>query len=891
MIDDALIDQARKAPLPAIIAQTVELVRAGSGFSCCCPFHDDTNPSMSVYRDPDGEWNFHCHACGVGGDAIQWYRLSNKLDFPDAVRAVLTGISAIPPEVIKKTKTSPKKQTGSVVMPVPDDAPPPPKSRRASHQFIYRDRKGRVLMAIERIPQDDGRKIFQQLSYRRHNDGTHRWEWVSVPSNRPLYGLDRLGDGKPVVLVEGEGKADAAQAALPDHAILSWPGGANGIAKVDFSPLEGIDFTIWPDADEPGIKAARAIQERLPRGKVVPVSDRPAGWDVGDAVKEGWSPEQLKAMISRAKPTFNPRIVASDGELVDPGALPPAVPDLPENPYPSFLKKGGPIKEIQWPFRILGHTKKGVAYYHPKRGLIIYTPPAHNQGGLGWLAPLNFWKEIGFSSQGDKLDVAAINDRLWTEADNEGHVDLADIMRGVGAWIDNDKPVLHLGDRLIDHELREHNPATFASKFIYTQAQGCWRGIREAPLDVKRATAFFDLCSRAPWRDSRSAVCFAGWVAMGAVSGALPWRPHIWVRGPAGSGKSSLFNQIAMPMLDALAVSVVGAVTDAAIRQNVDGGAVPILYDEAEVMGDAGAREVERIGRIMFMARSCSSNTEARQRRYGEDSVDFPSKSAFYCTSIGTSLRTQPDETRWTVLTLDNAASKISSVNDAFSRWQSDCCAMITPQFSYAMAMRFLSRWDVLMHNREVFKRAITDHLGSGRIGDQVGMLYASACLLKSDNRISDKAAREWVARENWEEQNSILTETDEFRLLRAITDSTFQAPIGGSNGPHFVGSLLETARAAIREKPTEYNRLHSELFTRLRERGLRCRAEGVDIVIGQKALQTWLKDSSYANMNYGEILQSLPGASKGKGAVIPSHRNDTYVTIPWEVFFPDAQK
>lgn len=30
----------------------------------CCPFHDDKHPSMKINT------NYHCFACGVGGDAV-----------------------------------------------------------------------------------------------------------------------------------------------------------------------------------------------------------------------------------------------------------------------------------------------------------------------------------------------------------------------------------------------------------------------------------------------------------------------------------------------------------------------------------------------------------------------------------------------------------------------------------------------------------------------------------------------------------------------------------------------------------------------------------------------------------------------------------------------------
>ena len=34
--------------------------------TACCPFHDDKHPSMKIDK------NYHCFACGVGGDAVDY---------------------------------------------------------------------------------------------------------------------------------------------------------------------------------------------------------------------------------------------------------------------------------------------------------------------------------------------------------------------------------------------------------------------------------------------------------------------------------------------------------------------------------------------------------------------------------------------------------------------------------------------------------------------------------------------------------------------------------------------------------------------------------------------------------------------------------------------------
>ena len=41
--------------------------------TACCPFHNDKHPSMKIDR------NYHCFACGVGGDVINYVSRMNGL--------------------------------------------------------------------------------------------------------------------------------------------------------------------------------------------------------------------------------------------------------------------------------------------------------------------------------------------------------------------------------------------------------------------------------------------------------------------------------------------------------------------------------------------------------------------------------------------------------------------------------------------------------------------------------------------------------------------------------------------------------------------------------------------------------------------------------------------
>ena len=41
-------------------------LKVRSNRTACCPFHDDKHPSMKIDK------NYHCFACGVGGDAVDY---------------------------------------------------------------------------------------------------------------------------------------------------------------------------------------------------------------------------------------------------------------------------------------------------------------------------------------------------------------------------------------------------------------------------------------------------------------------------------------------------------------------------------------------------------------------------------------------------------------------------------------------------------------------------------------------------------------------------------------------------------------------------------------------------------------------------------------------------
>ena len=168
--------------------------------------------------------------------------------------------------------------------------------------------------------------------------------WVHrAPEKRLPYRVETLnGDGRRVLIVEGEKCADAAAGKLKDWDVLSWLGGSNAVHKTDWSCLEGCRVTLWPDADDPGLRAmtrlAGIISEATASVQTIkPEPERNkgevTGWDVADAIEEGIDvadyikqadyiepePDPLDNLIENAKTDagapFEPDVLASLVEM------------------------------------------------------------------------------------------------------------------------------------------------------------------------------------------------------------------------------------------------------------------------------------------------------------------------------------------------------------------------------------------------------------------------------------------------------------------------------------------------------------------------------------------------------------------------------------------------
>jgi predicted P-loop ATPase len=175
--------------------------------------------------------------------------------------------------------------------------------------------------------------------------GSQRWATKTWDAPRPLYVPATLLSADlslPVVVVEGEKCAEAGHQLLGhEFDFVSWPGGCKTWALARWGWLMGRTVILWPDADaqrqrlskaereagvDPGTKPVMPLERQPGYQAMVNIGSlllaehgctvrmvgmqapgkKPDGWDIADAIADGWDAERVRAFLNMAEPFVAP---------------------------------------------------------------------------------------------------------------------------------------------------------------------------------------------------------------------------------------------------------------------------------------------------------------------------------------------------------------------------------------------------------------------------------------------------------------------------------------------------------------------------------------------------------------------------------------------------------
>ena len=259
----------------------------------CCPFHKERTPSLNIYEDNE---SYYCFGCGAGGDAINFVRDLDGLDYKEALKTVCE-ILEISEEEWLESKDVEKEDK-----PLTKDNEAMGKGEAREFAIKtgfkskgYRgirdeinvfyghctklDDKGNVLARY--YPETNSKGEVTGFKCRNHPKDFSYGKIGLTGIKSQLSGQFKFNSGgKYVLIVGGEEDKAAAYQMLKDSqkegfsgiAVVSPTSGENSAAKqcaAQYDFLDGYDvIIIGMDNDDAGNKASLEIAKVLPKEKV-----------------------------------------------------------------------------------------------------------------------------------------------------------------------------------------------------------------------------------------------------------------------------------------------------------------------------------------------------------------------------------------------------------------------------------------------------------------------------------------------------------------------------------------------------------------------------------------------------------------------------------------------
>lgn len=552
--------------------------------------------------------------------------------------------------------------------------------------------------------------------------------------------------------------------------------------------------------------------------------------------------------------------------------LPPHDPETGEIYEPTQAPKEAVSNE---PFTALGFDKG--TYFYLAAGtqqVVSLSPSAHTKLNLLQLAPRVHWEREYPDRNGADWEAAA--DHLMRLCERRG-VFSPSIMRGRGAWYDAGRIVVHLGDRvLVDGS--PSRPGRVASRFVYEAGVPMQADI-SSPLTAAEASQYLKLLEKLSWKDPMSGALAAGWCVVAHIGGVMSWRPHIWVVGGRGAGKTYAVSKVLRPVLGDNVLHAQGDTSEAGLRQTLGLDSLPVVFDEAEGQ-DKNAND--RIQAILSLVRQSSSDTGGKilKGTTGGRAMRFDVRSCFAFSSINANLVQQSDRSRVTVL-------ELVARNDAaaFADIEKTVADLLTDEYAGRFYARSLTMAATIRANARAFAAAAATVLGEQRAGDQIGALLAGAYSLTSDKAVTAVEAEAWVSAQDWTAQrDEVQSQSDEGALWQHIIEQRIRV-----NGGHefSVGQLIERAVT-----PAEHDAIVTQPTARetLASYGLKVTDDGAAMLVSNNHAQIKrLMAGTPWPVNWGKVLQRLPGAEAYAKAVYFCGSTSKAVRIPINVPKPAA--
>ena len=494
---------------------------------------------------------------------------------------------------------------------------------------------------------------------------------------------------------------------------------------------------------------------------------------------------------------------------------------------------------------VIGLGHKGLSYYYTSsynKQIIGLT--AHSSDALMSLQPLEYWEQVYPTKTG--VDWNKASSDLKKSCHRRGIFN-AQHVRGLGVWIDNGKVVVHLGNRLwVDgDEIGLHD---LKSTEIYSLEE-TQKSMVGQPLSNADCSILLQATHNIAWARKQDAIFFSGWLITAMLSGALSWRPHIWLIGGTGAGKSRIYEIIAKVM-GGHVTTLAGGTSEAGLRRSVRGSALPLIFDEFELNNNATLVENQKI--LAFM-RQASSDSVAQiiKADGGAGTVSYQPRFCAFVAGIRPSFDNEADRNRFTLIELDKTkqnAEQWGYVIEALSK--------IDEGYTNSLFLRALSLIDVFKKNAEIYDRLLSTRHYS-RFAQQFSPILAGYTLLLFDGIVDQDYAVDLLDSLDLQNEISEIRQmNDEQDAINHLLHTKVRC---GDIGDR---AILELIKAASEMSPEAVNIKPEDALNNLYRLGLGLKDDFLFVSNKHPELTRIFQNTRFSiNWNYSlsRILGSVP--------------------------------
>lgn len=518
------------------------------------------------------------------------------------------------------------------------------------------------------------------------------------------------------------------------------------------------------------------------------------------------------------------------------------------------------------------HTVKCLGYDGDEYCFITNKKPQVTKIGAGSFSKttllnmmdLEYW-ENRFPSKRASFDLEKAIDALMRGCRSAG-VFRHEHIRGTGVWQDQGRMVINLGDRLwVDGRVIGY--AEFPSRYIYESSR-----IIQAPrsdyLSANDILKLKRLLDHLSWKNPSSSKILLGWLYLSGICGSISWRPHIWITGPAGSGKTTVMKEILMP-LSVNAIEVIGKATDAGIRYSLGTNCLPILFDENET---TDKNSLQRVNNVIDLFRVASNETDARIVKGSSSgkAVSFSVRFMAAVSSISVALSTEQDLSRFSVLEMvsnkKNGFMDRGGVRDQL--WN-----LLTPEFCQRFWSRSVHSYARWKQNLKTLHPILMDRVNA-RYADQYGSLIAGYYASIMDHPITAQEANVSAVEDFISiEKESKNEETNEENCLNYMLNLKI---VDGGKTFTVMGLIEHLKNAATEEQEVYFQ-------TTLMNHGFKIVKDELHIRTVHPTLKSLMRESDWP-INWGRSLKRISGSESSVALFFG--RSGATVKIPTNQLF-----